>query len=188
MLCFVLGYIGTSWVTNFLNRKLFLKPDNRIENQEDLQNYNEVEQERTTQRALSTPEGSRQVSLSIYHVVNDAITETKRNFLARTPEENIREAVSEIISLSRIPGADRIKLLHVFRNSDTAFLDMPEQFASALDNAGQHKSLLLLTSIVRTLQDNFPPLSQVRFLIDSKPPKSGGVVDLSSVWKLPKRS
>lgn len=189
MLCFVLGYIGTSWVTNFLNRKLFLKPDNRIENQEDLQNFNEVQQERTTREALnSSPEGARQISFSIYHVTNDAITETRKSFPVRTSEENIRAAVSEIISLSNIPGADKIKLLHVFKNSDTAFLDMSEQFASALENIGQRKSLLLLTGIVRTLQDNFSPISQVRFLIDSQAPKSGGVVDLGSVWKLPRRS
>ncbi len=188
LLCFVLGYVGTSWLMNFLNRKLLLKPDNRIENQEDLNNYNEAQQEKITQQRLNSSEGIQQISLSIYHVQNDNITETRKSFLARTPEENIRDAVNEIISLSGISGANNIKLLHVFRNSDTVFLDMSGQFASALEKAGQRKSLLLLTSIVRTLQDNFSPISQVRFLIDSKAPKSGGVVDLSSVWKLPKRS
>ena len=188
LLCFVLGYVGTSWVMNFLNRKLFLKPDNRIANQEDLNNYNEAQQERITQQRLNSSEGLQQILLSIYHVQNDNITETRRSFLARTPEENIKDAIGEIISLSGISGANNIKLLHVFRNSDTAFLDMSGQFASALEKAGQRKSLLLLTSIVRTLSDNFSPISQVRFLIDSKTPKSGGVVDLSSVWKLPKRS
>ena len=76
LLCFVLGYVGTSWVMNFLNRKLFLKPDNRIENQEDLNNYNEAEQEKITQQRLNSSEGIQQITLSIYHVQNDNINET----------------------------------------------------------------------------------------------------------------
>ena len=188
LLCFVLGYVGTSWVMNFLNRKLFLKPENRIENQEDLNNYNEAAQERITQAKFNSSGGIPQITLSIFHVQNDAIKEVRKNFFARTPEENIRDAINEIISLSGISGAEKIKLLHVFRNSDTAFLDMSGQFASALEKEGERKSLLLITSIVRTLSDNFSPISQVRFLINSQAPKAGGVVDLNSVWKLPKRS
>ena len=103
-------------------------------------------------------------------------------------EDNISDAINSILILSGIPGADRIKLLHVFRISDTAFLDMSGQFVSALESIGQRKRLLLLTGIVRTLQENFSPLLQVRFLIDSKPPKSGGVVDLSVPWKMPNKS
>ena len=194
LLCFVLGYLGTSCFVDFMNKKLLLKPENRIENQEDLSNFEAVEQERVTQQALKSGESIKQISLNIYHVKNDTIAEARQNFISRTTEDNIRDAVSSVISLSGISGADpsagadRIKLLHVFRDSDTAFLDMSGQFASALESAGQRKSLLLLTSIVRTLQENFSPISQVRFLVDSKPPKSGGVVDLSAPWKMPKKS
>ena len=188
LLCFVLGYLGTSWFVDILNKKLLLKPENRIENQEDLSNFESVEQERVTQQAIQSGESIKQISLNIYHVQNDTIAESRQNFISRTTEDNIRDAVSSVITLSGIPGADRIKLLHVFRNSDTAFLDMSGQFASSLESAGQRKSLLLLTSIVRTLQENFSPISQVRFLVDSKPPKSGGVVDLSAPWKMPKKS
>ena len=188
LLCFVLGYLGTSWFVDILNKKLLLKPENRIENQEDLSNFESVEQERVTQQAIQSGESIKQISLNIYHVQNDTIAESRQNFISRTTEDNIRDAVSSVITLSGISGADRIKLLHVFRNSDTAFLDMSGQFASSLESAGQRKSLLLLTSIVRTLQENFSPISQVRFLVDSKPPKSGGVVDLSAPWKMPKKS
>ena len=188
LLCFVLGYLGTSWFVELLNKKLLLKPENRIENQEDLSNFEAVEQERVTQQAINAGESIKQVSLNIYHVQNDTIAETRQNFISRTTEDNIRDAVNSVISLSGISGADRIKLLHVFRNSDTAFLDMSGQFASALESAGQRKSLLLLTSIVRTLQENFSPITQIRFLVDSKTPKSGGVVDLSAPWKMPKKS
>ena len=188
LLCFVLGYLGTSWVVDMLNRKLLLKPENRIETQEDLTGFQEAERGRTAREALKSGGNVQQVSLNLFHVKDDALTETRKNFVQRTTEDNIRDAVEEILTLSGLPDAGKIKLLHVFRISDTAFLDMPGQFASSLESAGQRKSLLLLTGIVRTLQENFSPVSQVRFLIDSKPPKSGGVVDLSAPWKMPKKS
>lgn len=185
LLCFVLGYLGTSWIMDFLNRKLFLKPENRIENQEDFTEYQESEQERTTQENLSSGANVQQVSLSLYHVKNDTIAETRKSFISRTREDNIRDAVEEVLSLS---GAPKMKLLHVFRNDETAFLDMPGQFASALTSMGKRKSLLLLTGLVRTLQENFSPITQIRFLIDSKAPKSGGDVNLAAPWKMPKKS
>ena len=188
LLCFVLGYLGTSWVVDFLNTKLFLKPENRIETQEDLSNFEESERTQAARNAIMNGANVQQISLNIYHIQNDALAETRKNFLALTREDNIRDAVNEIILMSNVPHADRIKLLHVFRVNDTAFLDMPGQFASALNAMGKQKSLLLITGIVRTLEENFSPLSQVRFLIDSKTPQSGGTVDLSSVWKLPKKS
>ena len=171
-----------------MNRKLLLKPENRIENQEDLNEFNTSEQERILNETLKSGTEVQQVSLNIYHVKNDTITEKRQNFVSKTPEDNIRDAVTEVISLSTMPQAEKIKLLHVFRLQDTAFLDMSGQFASSIESAGQRKSLLLLTSIVRTVQENFSPLSQVRFLIDSKPPKSGGTVDLAAPWKMPARN
>ena len=188
LLCFVMGYMGTSWVVEFLNRKLLLKPENRIENQQDLSTLEAADRERAARNALTSGSDAQKVSLNLFHVKDDAIAETRKGFLARTREDNMSDAVNEILAMSGVPNADKIKLLHVFRNGETAFLDMPGQFASALNAMGKQKSLLLITSIVRTMQDNFPPVSQVRFLIDSKTPPSGGAVDLASVWKLPKKS
>ncbi len=188
LLCFVLGYLGTSWFVEFLNRKLLLKPENRIENQEDLINFNESEEKRIQNEKINSGSNVPQVSLNIYHVRNDTIAETRQNFVSKTQEDNIRDAVSSVISLSEMPQAEKIKLLHVFKVSDTAFLDMSGQFVSSIEAAGQRKSLLLLTSIVRTVQENFSPVSQIRFLIDSKPPKSGGIVDLTAPWKMPSRN
>ncbi len=188
LLFFVAGYIGASWVVEFFNRKLLLKPEDRIEKQEDLSSFQNAEHERVTQNAVKAGEGVPQITINIYHVEDDALSETQKKFISRTQEDNIRDAVTELLSLSTVPNTDKIKLLHVFRNGDTAFLDMSGQFVSALDSMGQRKSQLLLTGIVRTLQENFSPIEQVRFLIDSKPPKSGGTVELGRAWKMPKKT
>lgn len=182
LLFFVAGYLGTSWVVDFFNRKLLLKPEDRIENQEDLASLNE------SQIKANSAEGVAQIIINLYYVNEDSIAETQKKFISRTPEDNIRDAVTELLSLSEVPDTDKIKLLHVFRNNDTAFLDMSGQFVPALDSMGQRKSQLLLTGIVKTLEENFSPVEQVRFLIDSKPPKSGGTVELNRAWKMPKRS
>ena len=186
LLCFVIGYLGTTWFMDFMSKKLLLKPENRIENSEDLTDYQDSESQRDAREAEEAGEDVQQVSLNLYHVAGDTIAETRRNFITRTREDNIRDAVEEVMTLSGVPG--KIKLLHVFRNGETAFLDMPGQFASAIDTMGKRKSLLLLTSLVRTMQENFSPLSQIRFLIDSKAPKSGGDVNLAAPWKMPKKS
>ncbi len=181
LLCFVIGYLGTTWLMEFLNTKLLLKPENRIENQEDFQDYEDAEQK----RAQKAESGFKQVSLNLHYVSNGAITEARKSFPLRTPEDNIKSAFDEIISMSSIPDSDRIKLLHVFRNDDTVFFDVSSQFETSLNLLEQHTGLLLLTGIVRTMTENFSPVSQVRFLVDSKLPKSGGSLDLSTAWKLP---
>ncbi len=185
LLFFVLGYLGTSWVVNILDRKLFLKPDDRVENQEDLSH---LQESKRSQVANNPASNAPQISLNLYHVMNDSIAQTTRNFSKKVTEDNISDAVNAIISLSNLQNSNKIKLLHVFRYADTAFLDMSGQFASSLASAGKRKSLLLLTGIVRTMTQNFPPITQIRFLIDSKAPapKAAGEVDLGVAWKMPK--
>ncbi|MBQ7214661.1 MAG: GerMN domain-containing protein [Synergistaceae bacterium] len=188
LLCFVIGYMGTSWLMEFLNQKWLLKPENRIENQEDLTEFQEAEHEKTSRLLLEAGTDIKQVSLNLHYVTEDTIGEARKNFVSSTKEDNIRSAVEEVLELSDVPNANRIKLLHVFRNGDTAFLDMPGQFASALEDMGERKSQLLLTGLVRTLQENFAPVKQIRFLLDSKVPESGGIVNLAAVWKMPPKS
>ena len=188
LLCFVIGYMGTSWLMEFLNQKLLLKPENRIENQEDLTEFQEAEAEKTSRLLLESGADIQQISLNLHHVKDDSLGETRKNFVSSTKEDNIRSAVEEVLELSEVPNASRIKLLHVFRNGETAFLDMPGQFASALEEIGERKSQLLLTGLVRTIQENFSPLKQIRFLIDSKAPSSEGIVNLAAVWKMPPKS
>ena len=192
LLCFVLGYLGTSWlVNNFLNRQSFLKPENRVENTEDLKALEESMRER---ESSGSGDGVQKVALNLYYVKDNKVMETQRSFVVRTQEDNIRDAVSAILSLSAVPGADKIQVLHVFRNINTVFLDLSSSFVSALSSIGQRQSLLLLTGLVRTMQENFSIQAQaedqmqVRFLIDSKSPAPGGIVDLTVPWKMPSRS
>ena len=188
LLCFVAGYLGTSWLMDALNEKLLLKPENRIENQSDLAKLNEaVEREREAAAARSG--NVQQISLKLYSVKDGRIAEpVRKSFVSRLKEDNMAEAVKSVLVLSGVPGVDKISVLHVFRSAETTYLDLSAAFVSALASMGQREGLLLLTAIVRTLEENFQPGVQVRFLIDSRSPSPGGPVDLTVVWKMPSRS
>ena len=188
LLCFVAGYLGTSWVMDALNEKLLLKPENRVENQSDLAKLNAAV-ERDREEAAARSGNVQQISLKLYSVKDGRIAEpVRKSFVSRLKEDNMAEAVKSVLALSGVPGADKISVLHVFRSAETAYLDLSSAFVSALASMGQRESLLLLTAIVRTMEENFQPVVQVRFLIDSKSPSPGGPVDLTVVWKMPSRS
>lgn len=188
LLCFVAGYLGTSWLMDALNEKLLLKPENRVENQSDLAKLNAVV-EREREEAAARSGNAQQMSLKLYSVKDGRIAEpVRKSFVSRLKEDNMAEAVKSVLVLSGVPGVDKISVLHVFRSAETTYLDLSAAFVSALASMGQREGLLLLTAIVRTLEENFQPGVQVRFLIDSRSPGPGGPVDLTVVWKMPSRS
>ena len=188
LLCFVAGYLGTSWLMDALNEKLLLKPENRVENQSDLAKLNAAV-ERDREAAAARSGNVQQVSLKLYSVKDGRIAEpVRKSFVSRLKEDNMAEAVKSVLALSGVPGVDKISVLHVFRSAETTYLDLSAAFVSALASMGQREGLLLLTAIVRTLEENFQPGVQVRFLIDSRSPSPGGPVDLTVVWKMPSRS
>ena len=102
-------------------------------------------------------------------------------------EDNVKDAVHTLLSLSGFEGVEAgVRVLHVFRSADTVFLDFSGNFAAALSKLGQRNSQFLVTGIVRTMQDNFPPVVKVRFLLDGAVSSSGAPIDLTVPWQLPR--
>ena len=191
LLCFVAGYLGTSWMVRSLNTRSLLKPENRVENGEDLKALTESEKEKEKEKAKAALSGVRgdiqQVSLRLYFLKNGGLAEDVRPFLARPQEDNIRDAVQTLLAMSGIEGAEsNVRVLHVFRSADTVYLDCSRGFAAALSKLGQRNSQFLVTGIVRTMQDNFPPIVKVRFLIDGAVSSGGAPIDLTVPWQLPR--
>ena len=199
LLCFVAGYLGTSWMVRSLNTRSLLKPENRVENGEDLKALTEPlglrkgslsppQEWCKAKAALSGVRGDiQQVSLRLYFLKNGGLAEDVRPFLARPQEDNIRDAVQTLLAMSGIEGAEsNVRVLHVFRSADTVYLDCSRGFAAALSKLGQRNSQFLVTGIVRTMQDNFPPIVKVRFLIDGAVSSGGAPIDLTVPWQLPR--
>ena len=177
LLCFVAGYLGTSL---FLDWPSLLKPENRIENQEDLKNLEEAEKS----KPIRSPDGNiQQISLNLYYIKDGAANVMRQNFVSRTQEDNIRDALDAILTMSGISGTKGpMTLLHLFRSADTIFLDFPSAFASKVSAMEEVQRRILFTCIVRTMEENFPPINKIRFLIDSTTVPSG---DLSVPWYIP---
>jgi hypothetical protein len=177
LLCFIAGYIGTSYMLELLEKPLFYKPEGAGENfrETSLSSDSPADLKLDMQKAV----------LSLFYPQDDVLMEGKAEVIANTREDNIREAVLKLLTFSRLFG-EGVDVKHVFRNVDTVYLNFSSAFLSALNAAGAKSSTLFITGVVRTMRDNFPPITKVRFLVDSQIVDTGSPVDLTAVWQLPK--
>jgi len=128
--------------------------------------------------------GARKTSVTITLPKDGALVQEKISILSDLMEDDIRTCVARIAAAAGIPKD--VALLHVFRNGDVAFLDFDPEITNALSKAGEQNSLLFITGVVRTLQDNFPPVSTVRFLVKGQVTRGNAPVDLTVPWRLPR--
>jgi hypothetical protein len=177
LLCFVMGYLGASYVLNRLDRPSLLKPDSVNPGQLELE------------AALSADriaDGSRDVqkkTLSLFYPKEGALTEEKAEIIAGTFEDDIRDVVHRLVERSGLFDGD-IRVEHVFRDADLVYLDFSGPFAPALSTAGEKISTLFITGIVRTMRDGFS-IMKVRFLLNSKLSNDGAPVNLTAAWQMP---
>jgi hypothetical protein len=175
MLCFVLGYVSTSYMLDLLDQRILYKG----------QQGNADLSEATALPAAQAKLDAQKVEFSLYYPKDGTLTVEKVEVITHAQEDNIQEAVSKLLSLSGFFSKD-VAVKHVFRNVDTVYLDFSSAFVSGLNAVGTRPSTLFITGVVRTMRDNFPPVTKVRFLVDSKVTSTGAPVDLTAVWQLPR--
>ncbi|GHV34942.1 hypothetical protein FACS1894187_06570 [Synergistales bacterium] len=191
LFCFVVGYMGTSYVLLLMDKQSLLKPDV----------FNGEDEERTERNArggaaaflssdnteLARDSGAdmQKTTVTIYYPKDGTLLEEKLDVIAQTREDNIQEIVLKLLERSGFFGKD-VYIKHVFRNVDTVYIDFSAPFLQSLSASGAKVSALLVTGIVRTMRDNFQPIDKVRFLVDSKIATSGAPIDLTATWQLPK--
>jgi hypothetical protein len=177
LLCFVMGYAGTSYVLKLLNERSLLKPDGMNPSPQELE---------ALLSSDSPSDGLRNIqrkTLSLFYPKDDSLAEEKIEIVAGTIEDDIRDVILRLLGRSELFGGD-VRLKHVFRDVDLAYLDFSGPFASALSAAGEKASTLLITGIVRTLRDGFS-IARVRFLLNSEVSGGGAPVNLTATWQLP---
>ena len=180
LLCFVVGYLGTSYILKILDKQIFLdKTTDSQENASLLSNDNSMPVADSKLNMQKTP------PLSLFYPKDGTLVKEEIEFIARTIEDNIQEAILKLIERSEF-FKDPIEIKHVFRNVDTVYLNFSSPFETALSQAGSKLGTLFITGVVHTLRDNFSPITKVRFLVDSKIPSTNSPVDLTSTWQIPK--
>ncbi len=76
--------------------------------------------------------------------------------------------------------------LQIFRSGEWLYLNMNGAFLKSLKDRNADKARLLLTGLVKTMSENFPPVLKVKFYIDGKEALDKKPVDLSRPWQIPK--
>jgi hypothetical protein len=175
--CFVAGYVGTSLALRMLNKKDILMRPDVVSDRREAQGVLENESSEIRVNA-------RKVAFTVSFPKGGAITSEKAEILSGIMEDDIRHIFSKILALTGKFSSD-IKLLNVFRSGDTLFLNLNSPFTASLSKMGGNESTLFITAVVRTITENFSPLTKVRFLVNGKVSAGGAPVDLTVPWQLP---
>jgi hypothetical protein len=177
LLCFVGGYIGTSYMLKWLEKPIFYKPEGGV------QAENRGGVLLSSDSAADLKLDMQKIVLSLSYHKEGSRVEEKVEVIAHTQEDNIREAVLRLLTRSGLFSGE-VDVQHVFRNVDMVYLDFSNAFLSALNAAGEEASTLFITDVVYTMRDNFSPITKVRFLVNSQIVNTGSPVDLTAVWQL----
>ena len=176
--CFVAGYVGTSLALRMLNKKDILLRSDVVANREEAKDAVEA-------GSGEIKVNARKVAFTVHFPGEGGLSSEKQEILSGIMEDDIRQVFGRIVSLSGGKFSQDMKLLNVFRSGDTLFLNLNSPFSASLSKIGEKESALFITAVVRTVTENFPPLTKVRFLVNGSIPAEGAPVDLTVPWQLP---
>lgn len=72
--------------------------------------------------------------------------------------------------------------LNIFQSGDWLYLNMNAPFLDSLKKLGPEKSKYVITGMVRTMSDNFAPVSKIKFYVNGKEVRDKKPVDLTAPW------
>lgn len=168
------GYYGTDLTLRMLDKKNVVKQQNVVSNTQELQ------------KLLAADHADEAVAprrdLAVYPLGTEGLVKASFKVMSDVQEDEIMLAVKTFFSETAETWANQIQPLHVYRDGVTAYLDLPAGFADGLSNMAEQRALLLLTGLVRTIVENFPPVKQVYFLINGRWAQGVGKIPLTEPW------
>lgn len=136
---------------------------------------------------LPSAEGLGEAEYKLYMpLAGGDFEERKIKIRKGLPEEDIQRILTVytdgLKELSYFePG---VRVLNIFRSGDWLYVDMSGDFLKSVKALGREKSTLALTGMVRTIQENFPPIRKVKFYVDGKESKDKNPIDIENAWEL----
>lgn len=102
-----------------------------------------------------------------------------------TREEDIKKVLSMYVdSLKETKALDpSVSIDGVYQSGDILYLDMPASFLSSLKSIGQAKAEQVLNGFQKTAAENFPPITRIKFYVNSKEITDKKPLDLSKPWE-----
>jgi hypothetical protein len=171
-LFFGVGYWGTSFTLDLLNKKNLVNQSDVVENQQELSEF----------LAADSTVG-RKVTFPIYIPIDGNIVKKDAVVVSSIMEDDMKRLIAKLFEECGDPLRG-VSVQHVFRNGDTAYLNVNNAFMASLNALGEQTSTLLITGIVQTVKESFSPVAKVRFLVEGKVPQSGAPVNLSVPWEI----
>ena len=177
VICFGMGYFGTSLALKMLNK-------NEVNLQEDVVSSRESAEKLLKQEDLSSESlktSGRKALHKLYYPDNNGVAIKEIEFYPGLMEEDILKVMSFLSDESKIQGflEEDFSVLHVFRTGEMLYLDLSSSFERSVMKMREDKAASLMTSIVRTMVENFPPVKKVRILVEGRMPVGSLPVDLS---------
>ena len=174
---FVCGYLGANYFFNWADKKGGPRIGNVV--------GNGTEAARVSVGANSS-NGSGNVKYNLYIPDGTTFTEREIEIKKGMIEEDIEKVASVYIDgLKEMKMLDnKVGVINVFRSGDWLYLDMTGAFSSSLKTLGKDKAAIVITGLVRTMKDNFPPIKKVKFYIDGKESGEKTPADLTRPWEI----
>ena len=177
---FAVGYGATSLVFKWMDGGGGQKtPSNLVANQEDaadlLARAKSADEVAASSNivtcTLSIPEGSAFVSRQIQcsaGLREDTMKQALSAYMDAVKESSMLDPTTQNINL--------------FQSGDWLYLNMNAKFLESLNKLGAEKSRFLITGMVKTMADNFSPVSKIKFYVDGKEVRDKKPVDLTAAW------
>ena len=181
LLCFVGGYIGTSWGIKLLNQQDLLVQKDVVTTSEDVKDFIENQVSSNIIRQEDNFD-VRKLTIKLSYPKDEALISETFELISGIKEQEIKETMEKLFSISKMFSKE-VLVRHVFRNATTLYINVSGPFIPMLSNAGQQRSTLFINGVVQTMKDNFPPINEVRFLVNGNVTSAGAPVDLTKAWK-----
>ncbi|MDO9508285.1 MAG: GerMN domain-containing protein [Thermovirgaceae bacterium] len=179
VLLFAAGYWGTSLTLKFLDKRQIIGQENVVNGPEEAKRIAEDQ---------SAPSGitGRRSGFDVFVPRGETIVAQSVSHVSGLLEDDVKVVISGLLETMRAENtiSEQVRVLHVFRNGDLLYLDLNDPFTGALQKLSGPRANLVMTSLVRSIVQNFSPVIKVRFLVNGKDSDMKTPVDLTMPWQL----
>jgi len=179
VICFGVGYLVASGGLKWIDKKGLLAQRDVVQTPAEVKALME-------QDVTSKDVAVRRTVYKAYVMGAEGLAQKEVPLVPGVLEEDLRQVLD--VALEPLRGqngaGDTLRVLHVFRAGDMLYLDVNDAFLTAVKALPSQQGALVMTGLVRTVTEGFPPLSQVRILVNGKEVADRQPVDLTVPWTL----
>lgn len=174
LLLFTLGYFGTGLVLKWVDSKGGPQETTVVSGKEPV---------------LGETPKAPQNEYRVYSLKGNKLSESRVETAGGLMESDLREVLQGLFSLLQTEGVldPQSAVLHIFRAGDLLYLDVNDACVRSIASLPPEKANLVMTGVVRTIIENFRPVTRVRFLVNGRESTETKPVNLAVAWQLARK-